>query len=199
MVVPSGRETHEEGGRRTEPAMEPSQVALGAVAGEDHPERDAPGGVRAQGEMSADPVSVWRAADSEVRLRRRRVIAYVDVRRGEGMMDVGTPFTFGRQAPLSEVLEAVPQLGEASQVRLWLCGELPCDSSGSYEGWVLAGNCASATRRAHAGITSRMSGQKRRWRATDGVGVSRRSRFGTSFRGLGPSVEPPRREQRWCC
>ncbi|GHO89437.1 hypothetical protein KSZ_74430 [Dictyobacter formicarum] len=47
-------------------------------------------------------------------------------------------FPFGAQASLQEVLEAVPQLGDMNQVRLWLCGELPTDSSGSYEGWVLA-------------------------------------------------------------
>ncbi|GLV56075.1 hypothetical protein KDH_29190 [Dictyobacter sp. S3.2.2.5] len=70
--------------------------------------------------------------------RQRRLIAYMDVRRGEGMTDAGERFTFGAQASLSEVLAAVPQLGDTNQVRLWLCGELPTDTSGSYEGWVLA-------------------------------------------------------------
>ncbi|GCE31350.1 hypothetical protein KDA_68340 [Dictyobacter alpinus] len=71
------------------------------------------------------------------RQRVRRLIVYVDVQRGEGVTEAGEHFTFAEQALLSVVLAQIPFLREAGQVRVWLCGELPTDASGSYEGWVL--------------------------------------------------------------
>lgn len=101
--------------RRVDPEIEPDLAALVAE------------------ELPAGATDTLGAAR-----RRRRLIAYVDVRRGEGVTDAGERFTFGTQASLQEVLQAVPQLGDMNQVRLWICGALPTDASGSYEGWVLA-------------------------------------------------------------